>query len=79
MASFRDKKVHALFEEGGVLSTASVEDMALACSILNQRLTEALTRITQTAQATNITLDPLPIKTSSPKTSLTPQDDATND
>lgn len=79
MASFRDKKVHALFEKGGVLNTASVEDMAVACSILNQRLTEALARIAQTAQSTDITLDPLPIKTSDPKTSLTPQDDATND
>ena len=63
MADFRNKKIRALFDEGGLLREASVEDLALAGNLCKQFLDAGILRAENLLTKGNVTLDPLPAKT----------------
>lgn len=70
MADFRDKRVRRLFEAGGLLRSASIEDNALAQALLRQLRVKAIRSAETMAEEDLVELDPLPVAASS-----TPQQD----
>ena len=68
MADFSNKKIRALFEEGGLIREAGAEDLALTIALAKPLLAAALKRVQELSQKDNVVLDPLPIKPPSPPT-----------
>lgn len=67
MADFQNSKLRKLFEPGGLLKTAGVEDLALVIALCRNETRAVILRAEHLAQADDIDLDPLPAK-------VTPQD-----
>lgn len=66
MPSFRDKKIHNLFEPGGLFARACIEDLALAVPLVRQHFDAALLRVRGVASSTDVDLDPLLSANSTP-------------